>query len=191
MNMRHILVATAVAPFHTCPAIKRRPLAAPPSQALNFVANSRKELAAKRRNAIHRMRVIDNAWRQSTNASRSLPRTSHPVPGSFPKESDIEGQLALLPYSHYLRQAWSELTLSGVLCVDGRPAVYLCGGARFSNQQKRDHHRFVWNQGLVPLLIFLTPSQVEVHSTRQEAGKGLQQANMPLRCRFLQSDPGT
>ena len=81
------------------------------------------------------------------------------------QETDIEKQPALLPYSHYLRQAWSELGLSGVLCVDGRPAVYLCGSARFSPEQKRERHRFVWNQGLVPLLVFLTPNKVEVHST--------------------------
>jgi len=78
---------------------------------------------------------------------------------------DIAQYPELLPYAHYLRQAWGELGLSGVLCVDRRPAVYLCAGTSFNRQQKRDSHRFVWNQGLVPLLIFLTPDQVEVHST--------------------------
>ena len=88
-------------------------------------------------------------------------------PGSWflSKESEIEEQRELLPYAHYLRQAWTELGLSGVLCVDGRPAVYLCEAARFTQDQKRERHRFVWNQGLVPLLVFLTPNQVEVHST--------------------------
>ena len=76
-----------------------------------------------------------------------------------------------LPYAHYLRQAWNELDLSGVLCVDGRPAVYLCGSERFTHQQKRENHRFVWNQGLVPLLIFVTPNQVEVHSTIKKPEK--------------------
>ncbi len=101
-------------------------------------------------------------------------------PGSWflSKESEIEDQRELLPYSHYLRQAWSELGLSGVLCVDGRPAVYLCESARFTSEQKRERHRFVWNQGLVPLLVFLTPNAVEVHSTvkmpeRGQAGEGL------------------
>src|ERR1039457_2137667 len=87
------------------------------------------------------------------------------------KELDIEEHAALLPYSHYLRQAWSEVNLSGVLCVDGRPTVYICGGARFTTQQKRERHRAVWNQGLVPLLVFLTPDQVEVHSTVKKPEK--------------------
>jgi hypothetical protein len=77
----------------------------------------------------------------------------------------IERQPELLPYAHYLRLAWNELDLSGVLCVDGRPTVYLCEDTRFTTDQKREKHRSVWNQGLVPLLIFLTPNTVEVHST--------------------------
>lgn len=94
-------------------------------------------------------------------------------PGSWflSEESEIENYAALLPYSHYLRQAWSELSLSGVLCVDERPAVYLCAGTRFTPQQKRERHRFVWNQGLVPLLIFLTPDQVEVYSAVKKPEK--------------------
>ncbi|MFL6334550.1 MAG: class I SAM-dependent DNA methyltransferase [Pyrinomonadaceae bacterium] len=88
-------------------------------------------------------------------------------PGSWflSAEDEIALYPDLLPYAHYLRQAWDKLGLSGVLCVDRRPAVYLCAGASFTREQKRDSHRFVWNQGLVPLLIFLTPDRVEVHST--------------------------
>jgi SAM-dependent methyltransferase len=80
------------------------------------------------------------------------------------EESDIQEHPELIPYAHYLRQAWNELNLSGILCVDSRPTVYLCAGSLFSVEQKRQRHRFVWNQGLVPILIFLTPSQLEVHS---------------------------
>src|SRR5258705_12350371 len=92
---------------------------------------------------------------------------AHASPGSWflSKESEIEDHQALLPYSHYLRHAWNELNLSGLLCVDERPCVYLCGGEDFTAQEKRENHRFVWNHGLVPLLIFLTPNQKEVQST--------------------------
>src|SRR5438105_611526 len=97
----------------------------------------------------------------------------HSSPGSWflSSESEIEKYPELLPYSHYLRQAWKKLDLSGVLCVDARPAVYLCGGIEFTTQQKRQRHLFAWNQGLVPLLIFLTPNQVEVHSTVKKPEK--------------------
>src|ERR1035437_4751436 len=77
----------------------------------------------------------------------------------------VEHEQALLPYAHYLRQVWNDLDLAGVLCVDGRPTAYLCEGAIFSMDEKRAKQQIVWNQGLVPLLIFLTPNSVEVHST--------------------------
>jgi hypothetical protein len=101
-------------------------------------------------------------------------------PGSWfiSQETEIEGYPELLPYSHYLRQAWTELKLSGVLCVDGRPIVYLCEAVRFTSALKRRYHRFAWNQALVPLLVFITPDQVEVHSTvkmpvSEQAGEDL------------------
>ena len=106
-------------------------------------------------------------------------------PGSWflSNEADIERYPALLPYSHYLRQAWEELKLRGVLCVDGRPTVYLCGDVQFTAEVKRKHHSFVWNQGLVPLLIFLTADHVEVHSTvkkpHKEPDKGLFEEDLP------------
>jgi hypothetical protein len=76
----------------------------------------------------------------------------------------IDAHQVLLPYAHYLQQAWAELKLGGVLCVDGRPTVYLCEAKCFTSKQKRERQRFTWNQGLVPLLVLLTPEQVEVHS---------------------------
>src|SRR5260370_14197967 len=106
-------------------------------------------------------------------------------PGSWflSREADIAAHPTLLPYSHYLRQAWEELKLRGVLCVDGRPTVYLCADVKFTPEVKRKHHSFVWNQGLVPLLIFLTPDQVEVHSTvkkpAKEPDKGLFDEELP------------
>jgi hypothetical protein len=53
-------------------------------------------------------------------------RYASPASWFLSKERDIETYPGLLPYAYYLRQAWHELDLSGVLCVDGRPAVYLC-----------------------------------------------------------------
>src|SRR5690349_10074939 len=94
------------------------------------------------------------------------------------EERHIEMYPMLLPYAHYLRQAWSELDLSGVFCVDGRPAAYLCARQNFTRRQKRENQRFVWNQGLVPLLIFVTPNDVEVHSTVKKPEKGAEIAEL-------------
>lgn len=103
-------------------------------------------------------------------------------PGSIflSAERHIDEQQSLLPYAHYLHQAWSELDLKGVLCTDGKPVSYLCGAQSFTRRKKKEQHRFVWNQGLVPLLIFVTPSVVEVHSTvkRPEQEEGGQQLSL-------------
>jgi hypothetical protein len=80
------------------------------------------------------------------------------------QKREIDSYPELVPYAHYLRQAWAELDLTAVLCVDGRPTVYLCEGKRFSAEKKRQIHRFVWNQALVPLVILGTPNAIEVHS---------------------------
>ncbi len=74
---------------------------------------------------------------------------------------------SLLPYAHYVAQAWEELQLSGVLCVDGRPTVYLVEADQqeLGVARKRELQQFAWNQGLAPLLIFLSQTTIEVHST--------------------------
>lgn len=107
-------------------------------------------------------------------------------PGSWflAAESDIEDHPSLLPYSHYLRQAWNELDLQGVLCVDDRPVVYLCAAQTFSTQKKRQYHSFTWNQGLVPILVFFTANHVEVHSAvkkpeKEEIASGLFAEELP------------
>ena len=89
-----------------------------------------------------------------------------PSRGSFYLErvEQIDERQELLPYAHSLRHAWSKLRLSGVLCVDSRPTVYFCEAARFSTDQKRNSHLFVWNQGLVPVFVMATRQHVEVYS---------------------------
>jgi hypothetical protein len=103
----------------------------------------------------------------STNETTAAAFGSYISHGSLFLSSvdQVEREQSLLPYAHYLRQVWKKLGLAGVLCVEGRPTAYLCEDSRFSTDQKRAKHQIVWNQGLVPLLIFLTPNNVEVHST--------------------------
>lgn len=84
---------------------------------------------------------------------------------------EIDRESVLLPYAHYLKQAWEDLGLAGVLCIDGRPTVYLCEGIEFSAEETSKKHQFVWNQGLVPLLILLTPKSVAVHSAVKKPQK--------------------
>ncbi|MEO8498881.1 MAG: hypothetical protein ABI614_27785, partial [Planctomycetota bacterium] len=96
---------------------------------------------------------------------------------------ELEDHPALLPYAHYVTQAWEELSLSGVLCVDGRPTIYLCEGESFDLKTKHSTQQFAWNQGLTPLLVFLTRTTVEVYSTLRKPVEistgGLFEAELP------------
>ncbi len=89
----------------------------------------------------------------------------------------------LLPYAHYVAQAWNKLNLTGVLCVDGRPTIYICEGQSFDVKTKHATQQFAWNQGLTPLLVFLTRTAVEVYSTLRKPVEiptdGLFEAELP------------
>ena len=55
---------------------------------------------------------------------------------------ELQDHPILLPYAHYVTQAWDELSLSGVLCIDGRPTIYLCEGESFDLETKRSAQQF-------------------------------------------------
>ncbi len=97
------------------------------------------------------------------------------------KIEDIDREPRLLPYAHYLRQAWRELKLAGVLCVDARPTVYVCEATRFSREKRDEMQRFVWNQGLVPLLVLISPGQIEAHSGVRKPASADTPADAPDR----------
>ncbi len=80
------------------------------------------------------------------------------------REEQVDGVPWLLPYAHYLHQAWEDLSLAGVLCVDGRPTVYICERKTISPAEAQVLQKYTWNQGVVPLLILLSDAAVQVHS---------------------------
>lgn len=70
----------------------------------------------------------------------------------------------LAPVSHAIRQAWSELGLSAVICVDDQPTAYIKEQKRFTKDQKERLLKFLWNQGTAPQLILIEETRIEVHS---------------------------
>ena len=90
-------------------------------------------------------------------------------PGSIflSAERHIDEQPRLLPYAHYLHQAWRELDLKGVLCVDGKPVSYLCGSlivSRAGRKKSSIGFRLESRPRSFFLDAFATPASVEVHS---------------------------
>jgi hypothetical protein len=67
-------------------------------------------------------------------------------------------------YSHVLRRAWKTFDgLSGVLNIEGRPSLYIRTDAEPGRISLREQRRF-WSQGVAPMLVRVTPEEVQIYS---------------------------
>ena len=89
----------------------------------------------------------------------------------------------VLGYWSAIKRAWNELKLDGVLCIDGRPVLYLKEHRRpFTVNERIRLQKLFWNQGISNLLVLADPTTVYIYSglgtppqsdTDIEEGKGL------------------
>jgi len=67
--------------------------------------------------------------------------------------------------AHYMRRAFQEMKLDGILCIDGRPTVYLKDFRHpVTRRQVNDLHKKFWNQGTATLLVIQDPNRVLILS---------------------------
>lgn len=79
--------------------------------------------------------------------------------------AEAEANEALLPYIRIIRSAWNDFGLSGLLCVDNIPTVYLKEvPAPLPDRELNDLHRRFWNQGVAQTLIVADPKTVRIFS---------------------------
>lgn len=69
-----------------------------------------------------------------------------------------------LPQAHIMRRAWKDLELNGILCVNNAPYIYFKEVSSIDSEQMRKLHRQIWNQGIAPLLVVISPTKVQVYS---------------------------
>ncbi len=80
------------------------------------------------------------------------------------RSADEVGAAPVNGYSHVLRRAWKSFDdLLAVLTVRGRPTVYLQHRRRDGRISPPEQHRF-WSHGVAPILVRLTPQEVQVYS---------------------------
>ena len=71
----------------------------------------------------------------------------------------------LLSYWSVIDRAWVELKLNGVLCLNGRPILYLKKFDRpFSSNERIRLQRLFWNQGVANILVLADPNNVYIYS---------------------------
>jgi hypothetical protein len=63
-----------------------------------------------------------------------------------------------------MRRAWDEMKLDGILCFDRIPVVYFKHLPTNHEARSRVLHRQIWNQGIAPLLVIITPTQILAYS---------------------------
>ncbi len=84
----------------------------------------------------------------------------------------ITSEPRLYQYSHLLIKAWKEMQLSGILCVDGAPTLYLrMTDGKIDAQKAQEYQRLFWNQGTASLLVLVDSQNVRIFSGMSVPGK--------------------
>ena len=77
----------------------------------------------------------------------------------------IRGDKNLLGYVSAIERAWHEMKLNGVLCLEGRPILYLKEHGRpFHNSERINLQRSFWNQGVANVLVLADQTTVYIYS---------------------------
>lgn len=102
--------------------------------------------------------VLNSNWVEQLELS-----AKHP-PEFFKSISEINTEDHVVPQAHAVRRAWKDLDLDGVLYLDKAPYAYFKEVQRIEPELIRKLHRKLWNQGIAPLLVVISPTEFQVYS---------------------------
>lgn len=86
-------------------------------------------------------------------------------PEFFTSLSSIEGCEPPPSQAHSMVRAWQELGLSAILCCGTTPTVYFIeSDAEIAAAETRRLQRKLWNHGVAPLLLLISPREVRAYS---------------------------
>ncbi len=70
-----------------------------------------------------------------------------------------------LPYAHILREAFEDLGVKKILCIDHRPTIYIREDKRrLGAIEQIKFHKKLWNQGAATVCILFSPGNIDVIS---------------------------
>jgi hypothetical protein len=102
--------------------------------------------------------VLNSDWVEQLELS-----AKHP-PEFFKSISEIDSEDRVVPQAHAVRRAWKDLDLDGVLYLDKAPYAYFKEVQRIEPELIRKLHHKLWNQGIAPLLVVISPTEFQVYS---------------------------
>lgn len=76
---------------------------------------------------------------------------------------DIGGEKPLSS-AHLMRRAWEDFGLDGIFYTNQTPYIYFKEVSVIDYEQIRLLHLQLWNQGVAPLLVVISPTEIYIYS---------------------------
>lgn len=87
------------------------------------------------------------------------------APDYFRSAAELDAAPMSVPQAHAIRRAFVELELDGVLCVANAPTAYFKWMEDVRTSKVKELQRRAWNQGLAPVLIIISRTEVHIYSS--------------------------
>ncbi len=101
----------------------------------------------------------------STGWIEQLGLADRQAPEFFRSFDELQAMQSSVAQAHVMRRAWKDLELDGILYQDKSPYVYFKEVSSIDPVEMRRLHRKLWNQGIAPLLVVISPSDFHVYSS--------------------------
>lgn len=79
--------------------------------------------------------------------------------------SEIDAAAKIVPQSHSLRRAFSQVEVDGILCQDQSPVIYFKEVEELDPAAIAQLHRRFWNHGIAPILVLIAADEVQIYSS--------------------------
>jgi len=115
--------------------------------------------------------TISQSWIQQLNLADKQ------VPEFFRSFEELEAAQIGISQIHVMRRAWQDLELDGILYQDRSPYIYIKEVSSIDLEQTRKLHRRLWNQGIAPFLLIVSPDEFHIYSSLALPAKADEEIN--------------
>lgn len=103
--------------------------------------------------------TVSQSWKEQLNLADKQ------VPEFFRSFEELEAAQIGISQIHVMRRAWQDLELDGILYQDKSPYIYIKEVSSIDPQETRKLHRRLWNQGIAPFLLVVSPNEFHIYSS--------------------------
>jgi hypothetical protein len=103
--------------------------------------------------------TVSQSWKEQLNLADKQ------VPEFFRSFEELEAAQIGISQIHVMRRAWQDLELDGILYQDKSPYIYIKEVSSIEPQETRKLHLRLWNQGIAPFLLVVSPNEFHIYSS--------------------------